>query len=97
MLTVPFHFDSDHPAFPGHFPGRPIVPGVQLLDQAKRIIESKHSLIMAGIQVAKFLSPAKPDDMMELNYEIAENHVVFEIRCDTRLIASGKFLVAKRA
>ncbi|MBS1142561.1 MAG: hypothetical protein H6R13_4014, partial [Proteobacteria bacterium] len=25
---------SDHPALTGHFPGRPIMPGVVLLDQA---------------------------------------------------------------
>ncbi len=94
MPIVPLPFESDHPAFAGHFPGRPIVPGVQLLDRTQRIVESQYGLTLAGLQVAKFLSPAGPNDALELEYEVAENHVRFEIRCGTRRIATGKFLVA---
>ncbi len=94
MPIVTLSFESDHPAFIGHFPGRPIVPGVMLLDHAQRAIESQIGLALAGLPVAKFLSPAKPGDVLELEYEVAEYVVRFAIRCGERRIASGSFLIA---
>ena len=37
-----FVIESDHPALPGHFPGRPVVPGVVVLDRVLAAIESAH-------------------------------------------------------
>ena len=33
-----FSIPSDHPCLAGHFPGRPIVPGVVILDEAVALI-----------------------------------------------------------
>jgi 3-hydroxyacyl-[acyl-carrier-protein] dehydratase len=87
-------FKPEHPVFAGHFPGSPIVPGVVLLDWAQQAIESRTKLMLAGIPAAKFLSPAAPDELLELDYEISETSVHFEIRCGRRRIASGRFNVA---
>lgn len=94
MPVVPLSFEPDHPAFAGHFPGRPIIPGVLLLDRTQRAVESKTGMALEGLTAAKFLSPAIPGDVLELEYEIAESVVRFEIRCGVRRIASGRFLIA---
>lgn len=94
MPIVTFSFESNHPVFAGHFPRRPIVPGVLLLDRTLREVESKTELALAGIPAAKFLSPAAPGEVLELEYEVAESSVHFEIRCGIRRIASGRFLIA---
>jgi 3-hydroxymyristoyl/3-hydroxydecanoyl-(acyl carrier protein) dehydratase len=87
-------FAADHPAFLGHFPGRPIVPGVLLVDGAQRAIEASTGLPLTGLATAKFLSPAAPDEELTLEFEVGEAAVRFEIRCATRRVASGRFLVA---
>jgi 3-hydroxyacyl-[acyl-carrier-protein] dehydratase len=97
MPIVPLVIPSDHPAFAGHFPSRPIVPGVVLLDLMQRAIESKTGLQLAGLPAVKFLSPAVPGDTLELEYEVAEQVVRFEIRCGVRLITNGRFLITKCA
>lgn len=96
-FTAPLSFEPDHPAFAGHFPGRPIIPGVQLLDRAQRLIETRHGLVLDGLQVAKFLSPAGPGEPLELEYRIEANGVGFEIRSAGRRVASGKFARAEPA
>jgi len=68
----------DHPAFAGHFPDRPIVPGVVLLDEALHAVggEIGKDLSACRIGAAKFLSPAQPGDPLEVHYEQLENGTV---------------------
>lgn len=63
---------ADHPAFAGHFPGRPIVPGVVLLDQALRFAEQGLARPPAGWQIgnAKFLSPVGPGEVLRFVLQV---------------------------
>lgn len=80
--TVP----PDHPAFAGHFPGRPIVPGVVLLD---------HLLASIGqpcdIANTKFLSPVGPGETVEFRwYDTTSGAIRFDISCAGRAVATGQ-------
>jgi 3-hydroxymyristoyl/3-hydroxydecanoyl-(acyl carrier protein) dehydratase len=88
--------EPDHPAFAGHFPGRPIVPGVLLLDWAQHAIESATGQVLAGLAAAKFLSPALPGETLALEYTFDAPMVRFEILCGQRKIANGRFVLAGR-
>lgn len=82
----------DHPAFAGHFPGRPIVPGVVLLDRAVWLAQAQLGVPVGGWQIAqaKFLSPCGPGD--ELLFAFARSPrgtLAFTVRCGERDIASG--------
>ena len=81
----------DHPAFAGHFPGRPILPGVLLL------AEMMEALSAAGqanepmtIGAAKFLAPVGPGALLTISV-LGEpgSPRRFEIRHAERLVASG--------
>ena len=89
VLNIP----PDHPAFAGHFPGRPIVPGVLLLDQALLLAEQRMGRPLHGWTVtqAKFLGPSGPGDRLVFELRDApKGALVFAIRCDGRDIASGQ-------
>ena len=92
--TVP----ADHPAFAGHFPGRPIVPGVVLLDHALRLAEALHSGAPAGgwrVNQAKFLSPVGPGET--LSFELLADQRGgwrFNVRAAEREVASGSLAPA---
>ncbi|KAF7600036.1 MAG: beta-hydroxyacyl-ACP dehydratase [Candidatus Dactylopiibacterium carminicum] len=80
-----------HPALPGHFPGQPIVPGVVLLTLARQAIEAASRRRMNGLPTAKFLSPAGPQDALQLDFQLGEDSARFEILSGERRIASGRF------
>ncbi len=94
MNTLPLSIAADHPAYAGHFPGRPILPGVVLLDRAQRAVEQACGIVISGIAMAKFLSPCQPGDALVLDFEAGDVAVRFEIRSGERRIASGRFTVA---
>lgn len=83
---------ADHPAFAGHFPGRPIVPGVVLLDRA--ILFAEQLLGRPGLdwQVgnAKFFSPVGPGEMLIFALQTkASGAIAFTVKTAERHIASG--------
>lgn len=88
IFTVPV----DHPAFAGHFPGMPILPGVVLLDRVIQAIgdTNKTPVTNCTINSVKFLHPALPGDVLTIDHTLAENGLVrFDINTATHKIASG--------
>jgi 3-hydroxyacyl-[acyl-carrier-protein] dehydratase len=58
-FTIPL----DHPSLPGHFPDRPIVPGVVLLDRVLDALESETGRLGAlRLPQVKFLQPLLPGE-----------------------------------
>ncbi|HEY8609838.1 MAG TPA: hypothetical protein VIL69_00945 [Roseomonas sp.] len=57
-----FALPANHPCFPGHFPGRPVVPGVVLLDQVMEAARAAGLGVAARLPSAKFLRPVGPEE-----------------------------------
>ena len=93
----------DHPAFAGHFPGTPIVPGVVLLDEVMHAIAIDTGLTATAWQIAsvKFLSPLKPNESVTIEHEQLANGalkfavVKYDVLEGSRHIVTGN-LVAKQ-
>jgi 3-hydroxymyristoyl/3-hydroxydecanoyl-(acyl carrier protein) dehydratase len=88
-----FRIHGDHAALPGHFPGRPIVPGVILLDVVLERAQQQFgsNLRVAGIEQAKFLAPLLPDQDAQLTLARIGSRLQFTVRHDSLLIAQGSF------
>lgn len=56
-----FVIPQDHPSLPGHFPGRPIVPGVVVLDCAiATLLHDRPAARLARLDEVKFVAPVPP-------------------------------------
>jgi 3-hydroxyacyl-[acyl-carrier-protein] dehydratase len=89
---ITLRIDPDHPALAGHFPGRPIVPGVMLLDAAVHALgEMLRPAIPGSVQVtsAKFLSPVGPGETVTISLDAAATGARFEISSGGRKVATG--------
>jgi 3-hydroxyacyl-[acyl-carrier-protein] dehydratase len=92
-----WQFPCNHPALPGHFPHRPIAPGVVLLDRLE-IFARRIAAIGDGrwhVERAKFLQTVGPGDTLDFIFEAAPTGGVgFRIERDASLIVQGR-LVAR--
>jgi 3-hydroxyacyl-[acyl-carrier-protein] dehydratase len=89
-LAIP----RDHPAFEGHFPGHPILPGVVMLAEALAAIEAAtgNPAHAWTISSAKFLRPVEPGTPLTLAHEpLASGAMRFEIRSPLGAVANGTF------
>jgi 3-hydroxymyristoyl/3-hydroxydecanoyl-(acyl carrier protein) dehydratase len=92
MLSLSLAVAADHPAYAGHFPGQPILPGVVLLDEALLALAGVQGKPAATAQIksAKFLSPVQPGENLRLDYTSTAAGVFrFEVKTSERVVASG--------
>ncbi len=79
-LAIP----ADHPAFAGHFPGMPMLPGALLLDAALEVLAREQALDLRlwRLSFAKFLQVVRPGTALEVTHAPAPNG-------DWRITVSG--------
>ena len=86
-----------HPAFDGHFPGGPLLPGVVLLDEMLRVLEAGEGWTLSS---AKFLHPVRPGETLTLEHETLGNGSIrFSIRsaaAESTLVATGTLMPPTR-
>ena len=65
-----FTVDASHPSLPGHFPGRPLAPGVLLLDEAAALILAAcPGQRIAGYAAVRFIRPVRPGDVVQVGID----------------------------
>lgn len=90
-----FRVAPDHPAIPGHFPGRPVVPGVLLVDG---VIEAAarwlgNPLRVLGLRRAKFLAALLPGEVAIIDLELIGDSLDFVVRRDETTVAKGCLVI----
>jgi 3-hydroxyacyl-[acyl-carrier-protein] dehydratase len=90
-----FSIPTDHPSLPGHFPGRPIVPGVVLLERVLEAIETLHGpLGTLRLPQVKFMQPLLPGESAQVELTGVAPRWRFRVLRGDALLASGEVVVA---
>lgn len=100
-----FVIAADHPSLPGHFPGRPLVPGVVLLDRVLDAIDAAHA--QSGLAPprgtlrlpqVKFLQPLLPDQAARVELQRSESEPTrwrFRVLRADDLLATGEVVIGE--
>ena len=95
VATRKLEIAADHPAFDGHFPGQPVLPGVALLAE---VLEAalREPALAAGIgseprlAVVKFLAPVGPGAALLIDFRLGARMLEWRVREGARDVASGQ-------
>jgi len=82
--------------FEGHFPGRPILPGVALLAIVLETLtrDTGRAAALRAIPFARLRRPVGPTDALAVEARDREGgRVRFDVRCDGALIANGELIL----
>ena len=90
---------ADHPAYAGHFPGRPVLPGVVLLAESLAVLEKRvpGGLTAWTLASVKFVSPVLPGMALRLRHQrLDSGSIRFEVLGPGGPVATGT-LAPRRA
>jgi len=81
-MLLEFCFPTDDPTFAGHFPTRPLLPGVFQLELARLAAEVmlNRSLSIREITKAKFLRPIIPAETVRVTLKLVEKPDTIQAR-----------------
>jgi 3-hydroxyacyl-[acyl-carrier-protein] dehydratase len=74
-----FAVPPDHPSLAGHFPGKPIVPGVLLLDEALAALARASGQSLSRLQQVKFVAALLPGELAQGDWELEQARARFRI------------------
>lgn len=86
---------ADHPAFAGHFPDRPILPGVVQLDWAVRLAARSFGHAFRPtrrfqIKYTRLLTPLPADSSVSLRLGRVRRGITFTYRVGDTILSSGR-------
>jgi 3-hydroxyacyl-[acyl-carrier-protein] dehydratase len=79
-----FCFHANEPVFTGHFPNRPLLPGIFQLEMARVAAESVLNCPLAVREVskAKFQRPILSDEIVRLELKLSESEKIIRARAN---------------
>jgi len=86
---------ANHPAFDGHFPGQPVMPGVALLAQVLEAALNEPTLRACvgnepRLAVVKFLAPVGPGAALTIDFFVGPRTLDWRVGDGARDVASGQ-------
>lgn len=91
-----FCIPADHPSLPGHFPGRPIVPGVVLLDATFALIIARHpGCAPTAMPAVRFTTPVRPGQPVDVSCDGGgPGRIAFACAVDGQTVLHGSVVLA---
>jgi len=95
----------DHPAFAGHFPGQPLLPGALILAEMMEAVQRVPALAARlgshpTLAAAKFLAPVRPGSTLSIELQPepgAARGVRFDVRCDGVVAVTGRWAAVQES
>ena len=96
MWTSAVTVGAHHPAFDGHFPGRPILPGVSILAEVLEAALAEPALARSlgpapRLLAAKFFVPVAPGASLAIAWRATAKSLDWRVSDGTHDVASGQF------
>lgn len=97
VSSFDFSVSSKHPSLAGHFPEHPVVPGVVIVEQLLAGLIDRADFRFLNLQLIKFESILRPDELAKISYQIKGAKCMFEISTNREtskiIIARGTLMI----
>jgi 3-hydroxymyristoyl/3-hydroxydecanoyl-(acyl carrier protein) dehydratase len=97
VATAHVRIGADHPAFAGHFPNRPLLPGVALVAAVLETAATAPRFAAAvgpapRLAQVKFLAPVGPDTTLAISLRLGETAINWQVDAHGTAVASGRIV-----